>query len=180
MVFLLMSVGLSGYFWSFPEFPRYTIDPLPFPVIPGLFRSFSIFPLRPSRLTIHPFHVPVTSGFFLLQPSHLTSVPFDVPVISGLSASSQPSHNCSLYHVPVIDRFDLNFPTLPIRTTSHNRSLSCARHFRIFRISPTFPIRTSRPTICPFHVLFISRFSDFFRICPAATTLTRLLVVLVV
>ena len=178
---------------------------------------FRIFPLRPSNLIIVPFDdqfifEPLRP--FPLRPSRQTLDPCHVPFTSAVSALAKTSHNCCLRCSCHCRIFRIVSTCSDSCHLSHNCSLSCS--CQTFR---TFPVWTTRifafsdldrPSHnCPlswFPFMFVSflgfpgfsdffqfgppvsqlllfaflsfpDFSDFFRMCPAVTILTRPLVV---
>ena len=131
MYFQLMYFALSGHVLSFPDFPGCTNDPLPVPVISGVFRIFPLF--SASDILSHnivPFHVPVISGFCRFGPT--ISQLFPLMVLSWLRCSSAvsrffnfplfslPSSHLAIdpFHVPVISgavfHVPVIFPDFPI------------------------------------------------------------------
>ena len=153
-----VSFGLSGYVWPFPDLPGCTDDPLHVPVICGCFRIFPFFPLRPSHLTIDPFHGHDICGFFRFSPAISQLFPLRFLSFPDISASAQPSHNCSPsclcdgWALPDFSdsvRFgplfspEISMDSSASAELSHNSSISCvpvvSGCFRSFRVFPLRP-----------------------------------------
>ena len=146
------------------------------------FPDFPIFRIRTTRLTSVAFYVPVIPAFVRLLPIRtirLKICPFHVPVISGSSGifdffrlvpPVSKLFPCMILSCP-------DFPDFPIFSDSyhpsHNCSISCSCHARIFWSFRFFLTRTTRLNFFSIMLLAgasdFSTFSDVFRICPAVT-----------